>query len=104
MISHDWNVAGVRTDLLARDMKRIRDGIMHQLKAQKVNPEVIVCGLPPDPKRHWLRLLWKRKRHWQDVASVTQYVREYHPHMLPEWAVDLREHMRCVLRGLLGDG
>jgi hypothetical protein len=35
VINHDWNVAGVRTDLLARDMKRIRDGIMHQLEAQK---------------------------------------------------------------------
>src|ERR1035437_10032960 len=35
VISHDWNISEVRTDLLARDMKRIRDGIMHQLKAQK---------------------------------------------------------------------
>jgi hypothetical protein len=35
VISENWNISGVRTDLLARDMKRIRDGIMHQLKAQK---------------------------------------------------------------------
>ena len=62
-------------------------------------------GLPPDPKRHWLRLLWKRKRHWQDVDAFVEYVRANHLHMLPEWTVDLGEHMRCVLRGLLsGDG
>jgi hypothetical protein len=61
---------------------------------------VIVRGLPPDPKRHWLRLLWKRKRQWQDVDAFVEYVRENHPHMLPEWTVDLGEHMRCVLRGL----
>ena len=35
VISHDWNISDTRTDLLARDMKRIRDGIMHQLQAQK---------------------------------------------------------------------
>jgi hypothetical protein len=60
-----------------------------------------VTGLAPDPKRHWLRLLWKHKRHWQTVDAFAQYVRENHPHMLQEWVVDLDEHMRCVLRGLL---
>jgi hypothetical protein len=66
----------------------------------KVNPEVIVRGLPPDPKRHWLRLLWKRKRHWHSLDAFTEYVQANHPHMLPEWATDVGTHMRCVLRGL----
>jgi len=59
-----------------------------------------VRGLPHDPKRHWLRLLWKRKRLWHNLDAFTEYVRDNHPHMLPEWVTDLDEHMRCVLRGL----
>ena len=57
-------------------------------------------GLAPDPKRHWLRLLWKRKRHWHSFEAFTEYVRKHHPHMLPEWATDVDAHLRCVLRGL----
>ena len=62
-----------------------------------------MCGLEPDPKRRWLRLLWKHKRHWQDVDSFTQYVRQNHPHMLPKDVQNVAEYMRCMLRGLLGD-
>ena len=49
-----------------------------------MNPEVIVCGLVPDPKRHWLRLLWEHKRHWQDVDAFARYIQDNHPHMLPK--------------------
>jgi hypothetical protein len=44
--------------------------------------------------------LWKRKRLWHNLDAFTEYVRDNHPHMLPEWVTDLDEHMRCVLRGL----
>jgi len=60
-----------------------------------------VCGLEPDPKRHWLRLLWKHKRHWQDVDAYAQYIRDNHPHMLPKDVRDVGEYVRCMLRGLL---
>ena len=60
-----------------------------------------MCGLEPDPKRHWLRLLWKHKRHWQPVDEYAQYIQDNHPHMLPSTAQNVGEYVRCMLRGLL---
>jgi hypothetical protein len=60
-----------------------------------------VRGLPPDPKRRWLRLLWKHKRHWQTVDAFTQYIQDNHPHMLPSTVQNVGEYLRCMLRGLL---
>ncbi len=65
------------------------------------NPVVIVCGLERDPKRRWLRLLWKHKRHWQTVGAYAQYIQDNHPHMLPSNVQNVGEYMRCMLRGLL---
>ena len=58
-------------------------------------------GLSPDPKRRWLRLLWKHKRHWQSVDAFIEYVRQNHPHMLPKEVQNVGDYMRCMLRGLL---
>lgn len=69
-----------------------------QGRGRKNNPVVIVCGLEPDPKRHWLRTLWKRRP--QDVDAFAQYIRQNHPHMLPKDVQNVAEYVRCMLRGL----
>jgi hypothetical protein len=55
--------------------------------------------LAPDPKRHWLRRLWTRRKR-KDVESFARYVQATHPHMLPKGLFNLAGYMRCVLRGL----
>jgi hypothetical protein len=55
--------------------------------------------LAPDPKRHWLRRLWARRKR-KDVESFARDIQAHHPHMLPEGLRDLSEYMHCVLRGL----
>ena len=59
-------------------------------------------GLPPDPKRHWLRLLWKRRptNLRVDVDSFAEYIHQKHPHMLPKEVQNIAEYVRCMLRGL----
>lgn len=61
-----------------------------------------MTGLPPDPKRHWLRLLWKRRPASlrMDVDSFAEYIRQNHPHMLPKEVQNVAEYVRCMLRGL----
>ena len=61
--------------------------------------------MSPDPKRHWLRLLWKRRPAdlRVDVDSFAEYVRQKHPYMLPKEVQNVAEYVRCMLRGLLGD-
>ena len=61
-----------------------------------------MCGLPPDPKRHWLRTLWKRRPASLrvDVDSFAEYIRQNHPHMLPKEVQNVTEYVRCMLRGL----
>ena len=41
-----------------------------------------------------MRLLWKHKRHWQDVDAFAEYVRQNHPHMLPKDVQGVTEYMR----------
>lgn len=59
-------------------------------------------GLPPDPKRHWLRLLWKRRPASLrvDVDSFAEYIRQNHPNKLPKEVQNVTEYVRCMLRGL----
>jgi hypothetical protein len=73
-----------------------------QGRGRKVNPEVIVRGLSPDRNRHWVRRFWSlRKR--RDVETFADYIRDVHPHRIPPEVCDVREYVRCMLRGLLGD-
>ncbi len=71
-----------------------------QGRGRKVNPEVIVRGLSPDRNRHWVRKLWTlRKR--GDVETFAAYIQNVHPHRIPPEVRDVREYVRCMLRGLL---
>ena len=81
---------------------RGRSNQRRQGRGRKSNPEIIVCGLPPDPKRHWLRTLWKRRPASLrvDVDSFAEYIRQKHPHMLPKEVQNVAEYVRCMLRGL----
>ena len=62
--------------------------------------EIVTRGLPADRNRHWLRVLWQRQRN-RDVGSFADYIREQHPDKIPANVRNVREYMRCVLRGLI---
>jgi hypothetical protein len=71
-----------------------------QGRGRLVNPEIVTRGLPADRSRHWIRKLWSlRKR--GDVETFAAYIREIHPHRIPPEVRDVREYVRCMLRGLL---
>ncbi len=72
-----------------------------QGRGQRVPPaEIVTCGLLRDSKRHWLRVLWQRQR-TRDVDSFADYIREQHPDKIPANVRNVREYMRCALRGLV---
>jgi hypothetical protein len=71
-----------------------------QGRGRKVNPEVIVRGLPRDPNRHWVRRLWLLRKRW-DVETFADYIHRTHPHGIPPEVRDVQEYVRCMLRGLL---
>ena len=72
-----------------------------QGRGRRNNPEIVVYGLERDPKRHWLRTLWKKHPH--NVDAFAAYILANHPHMLPPEVTDVHEYMRCALRGLFRD-
>ena len=71
-----------------------------QGRKRKINPEVIVQGLPRDPNRHWVRRLWSLRKRW-DVETFADYINRIHPHRIPPEVRDVQEYVRCMLRGLL---
>jgi hypothetical protein len=71
-----------------------------QGRGRQINVEVITRGLSPDRNRHWVRKLWVlRKR--SDIESFAAYIQNFHPHRIPPEVHNVREYVRCVLRGLV---